>query len=199
MGSTSFYPEEAPIHTVAVAAFAVERHPVTNAQFAEFVDDTGYVTVAERELDPALYPGANPADLVPGALVFRADGRTGGSARLAAVVGMEARRLLASSVRARQRRLGATRASGRAGGLSRRSGLRALGGTPAAERGRVGVRGPRRQHHHLCVGRRRDARRSVDGQHVAGPLPLSERRRVGLDGNIAGRHLPAQRLRPAWT
>jgi len=27
--------------------------------------------VAERELDPALYPGANPADLVAGALVFR--------------------------------------------------------------------------------------------------------------------------------
>ena len=37
MGSTSFYPEEAPIHTVTVPAFAVERHPVTNAQFAEFV------------------------------------------------------------------------------------------------------------------------------------------------------------------
>lgn len=71
MGSTSFYPEEAPIHTVAVVAFAIERHPVTNTQFAEFVDDTGYVTVAERELDPALYPGADPADLVPGALVFR--------------------------------------------------------------------------------------------------------------------------------
>ncbi|MDX1884590.1 formylglycine-generating enzyme family protein [Mycolicibacterium sp. 120270] len=71
MGSTSFYPEEAPIHTVQVAAFAIERHPVTNAQYAEFVDDTGYVTVAERELDAALYPGADPADLVPGGLVFR--------------------------------------------------------------------------------------------------------------------------------
>jgi formylglycine-generating enzyme required for sulfatase activity len=71
MGSTSFYPEEAPIHTVAVQAFAIERHPITNAQFAGFVDDTGYVTIAEQELDPALYPGANPADLVPGALAFR--------------------------------------------------------------------------------------------------------------------------------
>ncbi len=71
MGSTSFYPEEAPIHTARVAAFAIERHPVTNAQFAEFVGETGYVTVAEQELDPALYPGADPADLVPGALVFR--------------------------------------------------------------------------------------------------------------------------------
>lgn len=71
MGSTSFYPEEAPIHTVTVAPFAVERHPVTNAQFAEFVRDTGYLTVAERPLDPALYPGVAPEDLLPGALVFR--------------------------------------------------------------------------------------------------------------------------------
>ena len=44
---------------------------MTNAQFAEFVADTGYVTVAERPLDPALYPGAPQDDLVPGALVFR--------------------------------------------------------------------------------------------------------------------------------
>ena len=71
MGSTSFYPEEAPVHTATVAAFAVEKHPVTNAQFAEFVADTGYVTVAEQPLDPALYPGVAPQDLLPGALVFR--------------------------------------------------------------------------------------------------------------------------------
>lgn len=72
MGSTSFYPEEAPIHTATVRAFAIERHPVTNAQFAEFVDATGYITVAERPLDPALYPGVAPEDLLPGALIFRA-------------------------------------------------------------------------------------------------------------------------------
>ena len=72
MGSTSFYPEEAPIHTVTVGAFAIERHPVTNAQFAAFVDATGYVTVAERPLDPALYPGVAKEDLLPGALVFKA-------------------------------------------------------------------------------------------------------------------------------
>ncbi|MCB0942867.1 MAG: formylglycine-generating enzyme family protein [Mycobacterium sp.] len=71
MGSTSFYPEEAPIHTATVGAFGIERHPVTNAQFAEFVDATGYVTVAEKPLDPALYPGVAEADLLPGALVFR--------------------------------------------------------------------------------------------------------------------------------
>ena len=71
MGSTSFYPEEAPIHSVSVDAFAIERHPVTNAQFAEFVGATGYVTVAEQPIDPALYPGADPAELQPGAMVFR--------------------------------------------------------------------------------------------------------------------------------
>jgi formylglycine-generating enzyme required for sulfatase activity len=71
MGSTSFYPEEAPIHTVTVGAFAVERHPVTNAQFAEFVAATGYVTVAEQPIDPAVYPGADAGDLCPGAMVFR--------------------------------------------------------------------------------------------------------------------------------
>lgn len=71
MGSTSFYPEEAPIHPVTVGAFAIERYPVTNAAFAEFVDATGYVTVAERPLDPALYPGVAPEDLLPGALIFR--------------------------------------------------------------------------------------------------------------------------------
>ncbi|HZA10280.1 formylglycine-generating enzyme family protein [Mycobacterium sp.] len=71
MGSTGFYPEEAPIHTVVVGALAIEQHPVTNAQFGEFVSDTGYVTVAEQELDPALYPGAAASDLAPGGLVFR--------------------------------------------------------------------------------------------------------------------------------
>ena len=61
MGSTAFYPDESPVHTATVAAFAIERHPVTNAQYAEFVADTGYVTVAERPLDPALYPGVAAA------------------------------------------------------------------------------------------------------------------------------------------
>lgn len=71
MGSANFYPEEAPVHTVTVAAFAIERHPVTNAQFAAFVAETGYLTVAERPLEPHLYPGVADEDLLPGALVFR--------------------------------------------------------------------------------------------------------------------------------
>ncbi|MGE2732654.1 formylglycine-generating enzyme family protein [Mycolicibacterium vaccae] len=71
MGSTDFYPEEAPVHTATVPPFAIERHPVTNAQYAKFVADTGYVTVAERALDPKNFPGVPTAELLAGALVFR--------------------------------------------------------------------------------------------------------------------------------
>ena len=105
MGSTQFYPEEAPAHTATVTALAVERHPVTNAQFAEFVGATGYLTVAEQALDPALYPGVSPQDLVPGALVFRPSTRSGRSAGLAAMVDLGAGGELATPVRRRQRDL----------------------------------------------------------------------------------------------
>jgi formylglycine-generating enzyme len=70
MGSDDHYPEEAPARRVEVDAFWIDTHPVTNRQFAEFVDATGYVTVAERPLDPAEFPGASPDNLVPGSLVF---------------------------------------------------------------------------------------------------------------------------------
>lgn len=71
MGSRDFFPEEQPVHDVTVAPFWIDTHPVTNADFHRFVRDTGYVTVAERDLDPDDFPGAAPADLVPGALVFQ--------------------------------------------------------------------------------------------------------------------------------
>lgn len=70
MGSDDFYADERPAHVREVAAFLIDRHPVRNLDFARFVADTGYVTVAERELDHRDFPGADPADLVPGAMVF---------------------------------------------------------------------------------------------------------------------------------
>jgi formylglycine-generating enzyme len=70
MGDDRFYPEEAPIHEVTVGGFWMDAHTVTNAQFRRFVAATGYVTVAERPLDPAAYPDADPALLRPGSLVF---------------------------------------------------------------------------------------------------------------------------------
>jgi formylglycine-generating enzyme required for sulfatase activity len=71
MGSDHHYPEEAPTHTVRVDGFWIDPRAVTNADFRRFVEATGHVTVAERPADPALYPGADPALLVPSSVMFR--------------------------------------------------------------------------------------------------------------------------------
>ena len=52
MGSDHHYPEEAPVHRVSVDGFWIDRTPVTNRQFKEFVEATGYVTMAEMPPDP---------------------------------------------------------------------------------------------------------------------------------------------------
>jgi formylglycine-generating enzyme required for sulfatase activity len=71
MGDARFYPEEAPVHRVTVDGFWMDERPVTAGEFRRFVRETGYVTVAERPIDPAQYPDARPDLLVPGSLVFR--------------------------------------------------------------------------------------------------------------------------------
>lgn len=71
-------PDEYPKHQVTVHGFWMDATEVTNAQFAEFVKATGYITIAERkpdwnELKKQLPPGTEkPADslLVPASLVF---------------------------------------------------------------------------------------------------------------------------------
>lgn len=64
------YPEEQPVQTVSVKGFWMDRTEVTNAEFAEFINATHYVTVAEREVDAALHPGLPPDMQKPGAVVF---------------------------------------------------------------------------------------------------------------------------------
>jgi formylglycine-generating enzyme required for sulfatase activity len=71
MGSDRFYPEERPVREVHVGPFAIDRHPVTVAEFRRFVKATGHVTWAERAPQAEEYPGAAEDDLVPGSLVFR--------------------------------------------------------------------------------------------------------------------------------
>ena len=71
MGDDRFYPEEGPVRIVHVDGFWIDEHPVTAGEFRRYVRETGYVTVAERELDPDDYPDADPDALVPGSLVFR--------------------------------------------------------------------------------------------------------------------------------
>jgi formylglycine-generating enzyme required for sulfatase activity len=80
MGSESAVagPEEGPVHTVEVDGFFIDVHTVTNARFRQFVDATGYVTIAERVPDvdellrqlPAGTPRPPREALVPGSLVF---------------------------------------------------------------------------------------------------------------------------------
>jgi formylglycine-generating enzyme required for sulfatase activity len=70
MGSNHHYPEEAPVHQVEVDGFHIDRYPVTNGEFARFVEATGHVTFAELAPDPADYPGALPEMLHAGSLVF---------------------------------------------------------------------------------------------------------------------------------
>ncbi|MFK7842744.1 MAG: formylglycine-generating enzyme family protein [Sphingorhabdus sp.] len=68
MGASPQYREEGPPRTIAVEAFRIDTHEVTNAQYAEFVDATGYVTEAEKSP-----PGADklPPDMrEPGSAVF---------------------------------------------------------------------------------------------------------------------------------
>jgi len=70
MGSNDHYPEEAPVHRVTVDGFWIDRTPVTNRQFKQFVRTTGHVTTAEIAPDPKDYPGALPHMLYAGSLVF---------------------------------------------------------------------------------------------------------------------------------
>ena len=70
MGSDADYPEEAPSRMVSVGPFWIDPTPVTNAEFAHFVDATGYVTFAERPPNPADYPGIRPELIQPGSLLF---------------------------------------------------------------------------------------------------------------------------------
>src|SRR3954453_21121577 len=70
MGSDRHYPEEAPAHRVTVDGFWMDRTPVTNRQFRQFVKATGYVTFAEVAPKAEDYPGALPHMLRAGSLVF---------------------------------------------------------------------------------------------------------------------------------
>src|SRR2546425_357551 len=63
-------PDTRPVHLVTIEGFWMDRAPVTNDQFAQFVKATGYVTVAERKPDPKDYPGVDPSSIVAGSAVF---------------------------------------------------------------------------------------------------------------------------------
>lgn len=70
MGSNHHYPEEKPERQVEVDGFYMDRTMVTNREFARFVAETGFVTLAEVAPKAEDYPGALPELLKPASLVF---------------------------------------------------------------------------------------------------------------------------------
>ena len=70
MGNNKGNPDEGPQHLVTLNGFWMDKYEVTNEQFEKFVKATGYVTIAERKPDAKDFPGAEPAMLVPGSVVF---------------------------------------------------------------------------------------------------------------------------------
>jgi formylglycine-generating enzyme required for sulfatase activity len=71
--------DEKPPHRVKVDGFWMDSTPITNKQFKEFVDSTGYITTAEKAPTleeimsqvPAGTPPPAPELLVPASLVFK--------------------------------------------------------------------------------------------------------------------------------
>ena len=141
MGSEDFYPEERPVRQVTVSGFLMDERQVTAADFRRFVRETGYVTVAERPLEAADYPDADPELLVPGSLVFR---KTTGPVPLddtfpahpgSAQPARAARSMAATGTRSSRSPTRTRRPT--PPGLERRFRLRPSGSTPLAEDSRA--------------------------------------------------------------
>lgn len=70
LGASGIYPEESPVIQIEVQSFKMSRFEVTNKQFGTFVTETGYKTVAERQLSSKDFPQISSALLKPGSAVF---------------------------------------------------------------------------------------------------------------------------------
>ncbi|WP_231949829.1 SUMF1/EgtB/PvdO family nonheme iron enzyme [Alloactinosynnema sp. L-07] len=70
MGSDEVRPDGRPLaasprHTVDVDSFRIARSPVSVAEFARFVDETSYVTTAERSGRSWVWIGTEDKDMIP--------------------------------------------------------------------------------------------------------------------------------------
>ena len=71
--------DEYPKHVVTISSFWMDESEVTNAEFKKFVDETGYITTAERKIDwqeikkilPPNTPKPHDSLLSPASLVFK--------------------------------------------------------------------------------------------------------------------------------
>ena len=197
---------ERPAHRVRVDGFWMDETDVTNAQFRKFVEATGYVTTAEKapteeEIMQYAMPGAPPPkkeDLVAGSVVFTPPDHPVDLRDVSQLVEMDARRELAAPRRPRQLDRGQGRSSGRPRLLVRRRGLRQVGRQAAADRGRVGVRRPRRTgRQEVRLGRRAISTTSIRSATTSrATSPIKNTAKDGYARTSPVQGVPAQRLRP---
>ena len=165
---------EGPVRSVRVDPFRIAARAVSNRQFAEFVDATGYVTSAEHYGVSFVFAGLLPDDFPPTRGVV-------GAPWWREVPGACWRRPEGGAFDARRQ----GRPSGRPCVLGRRPRVLPMVGPAPADRGGVGVRRPRRSRRHaLSVGQHAAARRRAPHERVAGRVSRPEH---------AGRRLPRHR------
>ena len=189
MGSDRHYREEAPPHAVTVEGFWIDRWPVTNALFRQFVEETG-LRHPGRDRRPIRRSTRARIRrlLVPASVVFvkpaaRVDLRNHFN-WWAYVPGADWRhpRGPESSIE------GIDDHPVVHVGFDDADGVRELGGQGAADRGGVGVRRARRPgRRRVRLGRRARARRQADGELLAGRIPDREPAPRRLRGDVAGR------------
>ena len=71
IGSDTNYESEKSASDVTMDSFCIDRHEVTNAEFRQFVEATGYQTIAERPLSKEQFPTLSEEQRQPGSLVFQ--------------------------------------------------------------------------------------------------------------------------------
>ena len=175
MGSDKHYPEEAPAHRVSVDGFWIDRTPVTNRQFKEFVRATGHVTFAEIKPDPKNYPGALPHMIFAGSLVFTPPDHPVDLRDWSQWWTLMKGARLAAPLRAEKQYQWARSSSGRPCRVRRCARLREMGRQGAADRGGMGIcRARRARRRRIRLGRRVHARRQAHGQYLARQVSAPE-------------------------
>jgi len=66
MGSDEGLASERPAHQVTLDPYWIDKYPITNQQYLNFVQHTGYVTYSEKDPDPKEFPDVPKEKLVAG-------------------------------------------------------------------------------------------------------------------------------------